>query len=167
MLATVGFLVGEAVEGSTILFNGEVTGPAITHIPHVNQIFWLALGAGDAKAEAVRAESSFLEPSKVPLANPVFFEKLTCLATLDLILFASSPKLPKNSSCFRRKSCRMCTVLFLDKIMLIAHVSETRHFGHRSLFFVPSQTAGHAWCSFCRRVLHQLKLSLSIEYPNS
>jgi len=70
MLATVGFLVGEAVEGSTYLFNGEVTGPAITHFPQVNPIFWLALGAGIAKAESIRAQTGFLEPSKVPFSNP-------------------------------------------------------------------------------------------------
>ena len=36
MLATVGFLVGEAVESKTVLFNGEITGPAITQLAQVN-----------------------------------------------------------------------------------------------------------------------------------
>merc|ERR1711971_462235 len=31
MLAVVGFLVGEAVEGSSFLFDSQITGPAITH----------------------------------------------------------------------------------------------------------------------------------------
>jgi hypothetical protein len=70
MLATVGFLVGEAVEGSTYLFNGEITGPAITHLAQVNPVFWIFLGAGIAKAETKRAEIGWVEPSKVPVDKP-------------------------------------------------------------------------------------------------
>ena len=70
MLATVGFLVGEAVEGSTYLFNGEITGPAITHIPQVNPVFWILLGAGIAKAETKRAEIGWLEPRNVKYDKP-------------------------------------------------------------------------------------------------
>jgi len=70
MLATVGFLVGEAVQGTTFLFNGEVSGPAISHIPQVNPVFWLLLGATIAKAEVKRAEIGFVEPSKVPFNKP-------------------------------------------------------------------------------------------------
>merc|ERR1719384_23281 len=46
MLATVGFLVGEAVESKTVLFNGEITGPAIDQLLQVNPTFWLILGVG-------------------------------------------------------------------------------------------------------------------------
>jgi hypothetical protein len=35
MLATVGFLVGEKVEGSSFLFDSQITGPAITHLSQV------------------------------------------------------------------------------------------------------------------------------------
>ena len=70
MLATVGFLVGEAVESKTFLFNGEVTGPAITHLAQVNPVFWLFLGAGIAKAEVKRAEIGFVEPKDVPFDKP-------------------------------------------------------------------------------------------------
>lgn len=70
MLATVGFLVGEAVQGSTFLFNGEITGPAITHIPQVNPIFWILLGAGIAKAETKRAEIGWVAPKDVPYNKP-------------------------------------------------------------------------------------------------
>ena len=70
MLATLGFLVGEAVESKTVLFNGEISGPAITHLAQVNPIFWLALGAGIAKAETVRAEIGWVEPKDVPVAKP-------------------------------------------------------------------------------------------------
>ena len=70
MLATVGFLVGEAVQGSTVLFNGEITGPAISHIPQVNPVFWILLGAGIAKAETKRAEIGWVEPKDVPFDKP-------------------------------------------------------------------------------------------------
>lgn len=70
MLATVGFLAGEAVESKTFLFNGEVTGPAITHLAQVNPVFWVILGAGIAKAEAKRAEIGWVEPENVPYDQP-------------------------------------------------------------------------------------------------
>eukprot|EP00526_Cylindrotheca_closterium_P020758 CAMPEP_0113638390 /NCGR_PEP_ID=MMETSP0017_2-20120614/20109_1 /TAXON_ID=2856 /ORGANISM="Cylindrotheca closterium" /LENGTH=209 /DNA_ID=CAMNT_0000549491 /DNA_START=34 /DNA_END=663 /DNA_ORIENTATION=- /assembly_acc=CAM_ASM_000147 len=70
MLATVGFLVGEAVESKTFLFNGEVTGPAITHLAQVNPVFWVLLGAGIAKAETERAEIGWVEPKNVPFDKP-------------------------------------------------------------------------------------------------
>merc|ERR1712232_714721 len=70
MLATVGFLVGEAVESKTVLFNGEISGPAITHLAQVNPVFWLFLGAGIAKAETQRAEIGWVEPKNVPFDKP-------------------------------------------------------------------------------------------------
>merc|ERR1712232_122726 len=70
MLATVGFLVGEAVESKTVLFNGEISGPAITHLAQVNPLFWVALGAGIAKAETQRAEIGWVEPKNVPFDKP-------------------------------------------------------------------------------------------------
>nr|QIH55643.1 LHCX4c [Seminavis robusta] len=70
MLATIGFLVGEAVESKTYLFNGEVTGPAITHLAQVNPVFWILLGAGIAKAETQRAEIGWVEPKNVPFDKP-------------------------------------------------------------------------------------------------
>ncbi|CAJ1960414.1 unnamed protein product [Cylindrotheca closterium] len=70
MLATVGFLVGEAVESKTVIFNGEVTGPAITHLAQVNPVFWVLLGAGIAKAETDRAKIGWVEPKDVPFDKP-------------------------------------------------------------------------------------------------
>jgi Chlorophyll A-B binding protein len=70
MLATVGFLVGEAVESKTVLFNGDISGPAITHLAQVNPIFWVFLGAGIAKAETTRAEIGWVEPKNVPFDKP-------------------------------------------------------------------------------------------------
>jgi hypothetical protein len=70
MLATVGFLVGEAVESKTVLFNGDISGPAITHLAQVNPIFWIFLGAGIAKAETERAKIGWVEPKNVPFDRP-------------------------------------------------------------------------------------------------
>ena len=75
MLATVGFLVGEAVESKTFIFNGEVTGPAITHLAQVNPIFWLILGAGIATSETQRAEIGWVEPENVPYDKPGMLRK--------------------------------------------------------------------------------------------
>eukprot|EP00980_Cylindrotheca_fusiformis_P016147 scaffold4805_cov136-Cylindrotheca_fusiformis.AAC.2 len=70
MLATVGFLVGEAVESKTFLFNGEITGPAITHLAQVNPTLWLILGVGIARAELDRADIGWVEPKNTPVAKP-------------------------------------------------------------------------------------------------
>jgi hypothetical protein len=70
MLATVGFLVGEAVESKTVLFNGEISGPAIDHLAQVNPVFWIFLGAGIAKAETERAEIGWVDPKDVPFDKP-------------------------------------------------------------------------------------------------
>ena len=75
MLATVGFLVGEAVESKTVLFNGDISGPAITHLAQVNPVFWIFLGAGIAKAETVRAEIGWVEPKDVPVDKPGLLRK--------------------------------------------------------------------------------------------
>ena len=70
MLATVGFLVGEAVESKTVLFNGEISGPAITHLAQVNPTFWLILGVGIARAELDRADIGWKEPENVRFDRP-------------------------------------------------------------------------------------------------
>lgn len=44
MLAALGFLVGEQVEGSSFLFDSQVTGPAINHFQQVPALFWGLLG---------------------------------------------------------------------------------------------------------------------------
>merc|ERR1712228_273209 len=70
MGAVVGFLVGEAVESKTVLFNGEIQGPAIDQLQQVNPILFALLGALIAKAETVRAEKGWVEPSKVGYDRP-------------------------------------------------------------------------------------------------
>merc|ERR1712032_367856 len=43
MLAVIGFLVGEKVEGSSFLFDASVSGPGITHLSQVPPAFWILL----------------------------------------------------------------------------------------------------------------------------
>lgn len=69
MLAAVGFLVGEAVEGSSFLFDASVSGPAITHLTQVPAPFWTALGMLIFYFEIDRAKYAFVEPEDVPLGQ--------------------------------------------------------------------------------------------------
>ena len=70
MLAAVGFLVGEKVEGSSFLFDSQITGPAITHLAQVPQPFWIALTLAIGYAERIRLETGWIEPEKVPFDKP-------------------------------------------------------------------------------------------------
>lgn len=70
MLASVGFLVGEKVEGSSFLFDASVSGPAITHLTQVPTPFWTALVIGITNAELYRARRGWVEPSDVPADQP-------------------------------------------------------------------------------------------------
>lgn len=54
MLAVVGFLVGEYVEGSSFLFDSQITGPAISHLAQVPVGFWVMLTIGIGAAEQQR-----------------------------------------------------------------------------------------------------------------
>jgi len=70
MLATVGFLVGEKVEGSSFLFDASVSGPAISHLTQVPAPFWVALLLVIQSAEIVRAKKGFVNPADAPVAKP-------------------------------------------------------------------------------------------------
>ena len=70
MLAAVGFLAGEAVEGSSFLFDAQVSGPAITHLSQVPVGFWLALTITIGAAEQRRATVGWVEPENVPVDQP-------------------------------------------------------------------------------------------------
>jgi len=70
MLAVLGFLAGEAVEGSSFLFDAQVSGPAISHLGQVPPVFWVLLTIGIGAAEQTRAEKGWLEPSNVPVDQP-------------------------------------------------------------------------------------------------
>lgn len=69
MLAVVGFLVGEQVEGSSFLFDAQITGPAITHLSQVPVGFWVALTVAIGAAEQKRATIGWVEPENVPVAK--------------------------------------------------------------------------------------------------
>mmetsp|Transcript_32209 Transcript_32209/g.94826 ORF Transcript_32209/g.94826 Transcript_32209/m.94826 type:complete len:245 (+) Transcript_32209:183-917(+) len=70
MLAAVGFLVGERVEGSSFLFNSDITGPAIDHIAQVPAAFWVLLVTAIGAVEAYRAERGWVDPGDVPADGP-------------------------------------------------------------------------------------------------
>merc|ERR1712232_1121194 len=70
MLASVGFLVGEKVEGSSFLFDAQVSGPAINHLAQVPAIFWVILTISIGAAEQKRATIGWGEPENVPVAKP-------------------------------------------------------------------------------------------------
>jgi Chlorophyll A-B binding protein len=70
MLAAVGFLVGEAVEGSSFLFDAQVSGPAITHLSQVPNLFWVILVTFIGAAEQARAEIGWKEPKDVRFDQP-------------------------------------------------------------------------------------------------
>jgi hypothetical protein len=70
MLAVVGFLVGEAVEGTSFLFDASISGPAITHLPQVPVPFWVVLGFFIGYLELGRAEIGWVPPEETPLGRP-------------------------------------------------------------------------------------------------
>ena len=67
---TVGFLVGEKVEGSSFLFDAQVSGPGITHLAQVPAVFWVLLTVAIGAAEQKRATIGWVEPENVPVAQP-------------------------------------------------------------------------------------------------
>ena len=62
MLASVGFIVGEQVEGSSFLFDAQVTGPAINHFQQVPLSFWIRLGALIFFVETTRVQIAWQDP---------------------------------------------------------------------------------------------------------
>merc|ERR1712157_207798 len=75
MLAFIGFLVGEKVEGSSFLFDASIKGPAITHLAQVPTIFWGLLLIAIASAELYRAQVAFVSPSDVPTGQQGLMRK--------------------------------------------------------------------------------------------
>merc|ERR1711966_209412 len=70
MLAVIGSLVGEQVEGSSFLFDASISGPAITHITQVPDGFWAVIIAFIGAYEAQRAETGWVDPADCPVDQP-------------------------------------------------------------------------------------------------
>lgn len=62
MLGSLGFVVGEAVEGSSFLFDAQVTGPAVKHFDQVPLPFWFLLAATIGVSEATRIQAGWQDP---------------------------------------------------------------------------------------------------------
>jgi len=65
MLAVIGFLVGEKVEGSSFLFDSQISGPAITHFFQVPDGFWTVLVGFIGALELNRAQLAFVSPAEL------------------------------------------------------------------------------------------------------
>jgi hypothetical protein len=63
MLAVLGFLVGEAVEGSSFLFDASIKGPAIDHLQQVPTGFFTILTLFIGFSELYRASLGWVSPS--------------------------------------------------------------------------------------------------------
>eukprot|EP00580_Thalassiosira_gravida_P020035 CAMPEP_0201669324 /NCGR_PEP_ID=MMETSP0494-20130426/23138_1 /ASSEMBLY_ACC=CAM_ASM_000839 /TAXON_ID=420259 /ORGANISM="Thalassiosira gravida, Strain GMp14c1" /LENGTH=219 /DNA_ID=CAMNT_0048150037 /DNA_START=32 /DNA_END=691 /DNA_ORIENTATION=- len=70
MLAAVGFLVGEAVEGSSFLFDAQISGPAITHFTQVPDGWDALIITFIGAAEAQRAQIGWVDPADVAYDQP-------------------------------------------------------------------------------------------------
>ena len=62
MVAALGFFVGEQVEGSSFLFDAQVTGPAINHFQQVPGLVWGLVGTTIFVAECSRIQFGWSDP---------------------------------------------------------------------------------------------------------
>jgi hypothetical protein len=69
MLATVGFLVGERVQGITPFFDGSIRGPAIEQIPQLPVLDLLLFAWTISIVERLRAKIGWVAPGKVPVGQ--------------------------------------------------------------------------------------------------
>lgn len=70
MLAFIGFLVGEAVEGSSFLFDAQITGPAISHFTQVPDGWDALIITFIGAAEAQRAQIGWVDPADAAYDQP-------------------------------------------------------------------------------------------------
>lgn len=70
MLATVGFLAGEKVEGSSFLFDASIRGPAISHLSQVPAGFWFTLALFITLFEIDRAKYGWVSPRDLDVDKP-------------------------------------------------------------------------------------------------
>ena len=70
MLAVIGFLVGESVEGSSFLFDAQISGPAITHFTQVPDGWDALIVTFIGAAEAQRAQIGWVDPADASYDQP-------------------------------------------------------------------------------------------------
>lgn len=70
MLAVIGFFVGEAVEGSSFLFDAQISGPAITHFTQVPDGWDALIVTLIGAAEAQRAQIGWVDPADASYDQP-------------------------------------------------------------------------------------------------
>merc|ERR1712183_471746 len=70
MLAVIGFFVGEAVEGSSFLFDAQITGPAISHFTQVPDGWDALIVTLIGAAEAQRAQIGWVDPADASYDQP-------------------------------------------------------------------------------------------------
>jgi Chlorophyll A-B binding protein len=103
MLATIGFLAGEAVEGSSFLWDASVTGPAISHLAQVPPLFWTLLVSAIGAAEQRRAQIGWVEPKNVPVAQPGLLRKDYIPGDLGFDPLGLKPKDPSEFMILQNK----------------------------------------------------------------
>jgi hypothetical protein len=70
MLAVIGFFVGEAVEGSSFLFDAQISGPAISHFTQVPDGWDALIITFIGAAEAQRAQIGWVDPADASYDQP-------------------------------------------------------------------------------------------------
>merc|ERR1712127_681735 len=103
MLATIGFLVGEKVEGSSFLFDSQITGPAITHITQVPSLFWAVIIAFIGAYEASRAEAGWVDPADCPVDQPGLLNDDYSPGDLKFDPFGLKPEDPEEFAIMQTK----------------------------------------------------------------
>jgi len=63
MIASVGFLVGEAVQGATPLFGGNLKGAGVAQVTQVPPAFWVSLFVGTFAIETFRVQRMIEDPT--------------------------------------------------------------------------------------------------------
>lgn len=70
MLAVLGFIVGEAVAGTSFLFDGQISGPAISHFAQVPDGWDALIVTFIGAAEAQRAQIGWVDPANAAYDQP-------------------------------------------------------------------------------------------------
>lgn len=89
-------MVGEKVEGSSFLFDAQVSGPAITHLEQVPNIFWVLLVTAIGAAEERRATTGWVDPGDVPVGRPGLLEDTYVPGNLDFDPLGLKPEDPEE-----------------------------------------------------------------------